>query len=81
MERVCLIIPWPCCEEDSLCLVARPTRPVLLGGKIVEFYDLSGKNGIGSGLCQARPNCCSNSQMRAVKTERVRSERDRTSLV
>lgn len=23
-----------------------------------EFYDLSGKNGTGSGFCQAHPNCC-----------------------
>lgn len=23
-----------------------------------EFYDLSGKNGTGSGFCRAHPNCC-----------------------
>lgn len=87
MERVCLIIPWHCwvgltvpcgyTYKNCLCLEEN-----------FEFYDLSGKNGSGSGFSQAPhslnppppPNCCRNHQMRPVNMERVRIQRNRISF-
>lgn len=47
-----------------------------------EFYDASGKNGTGSGLCQAQLYCCKkkNHQMRPVNMECVRIQKNRISF-
>lgn len=79
MERVCLIIPWPCCVGLTVPC-GRAYKDHSVGRKTLSFMIRVERMGLAQDFVELTPTVAQNRQMRLVNIQRVRIQRNRISF-